>query len=341
MRTDGALFGFWGGCFMRLFRFFALALVFGALSACASKPPGTQRVFFQTQSPRWLDEIGNPALKPVRGQGYFVLPQDAGPGPYPAVIMLHSSLGPGSLEWDFAERVLAQGHAVLLIDSFTGRGLSKITDDQTAVSEVSILNDLYEGQRMLAADPRIDRGRIAVAGFSKGGLPAFYSAFTEVYMWFGYQNDPFSSHLAFYPWCGLDLADMRLSGRPVQVHSPGADVITPASLCAGIVEAARRASPGAPVDFYVYEGMLHGFTHPAMDGLSLPVGYPYPRDCRIAERADGRFVEMSSGRAITGDALSGIIAACSDKGAWVSGDAESGALAYDRALAFLGRTFGR
>lgn len=43
----------------------------------------------------------------------------------PAVIVLHSSLGVGSLEWDFAKRILAQGQAILLVDSFKGRGLIK------------------------------------------------------------------------------------------------------------------------------------------------------------------------------------------------------------------------
>lgn len=320
---------------MRFFRFFTFALFFGVLCGCASKPPGTERVFFPTASPRWLDDIGHPALKPVRGRGALVYPQNAGAGPYPAVILLHSSLGPGSLEWDFAKRVLAQGQAVLMVDSLTPRGLVKITDDQTAVSEVSILNDLYAAHGFLAADPRIDRGRIAVAGFSKGGLPALYSAFSTIHQRFGYKNDPFSSHLAFYPWCGLELADPSLSGRPVQIHSGGADEITPAALCEGLVQTVRRANPRAAVDFYVYEGQAHGFTHPALDRLSMPVGYPYPRDCRIAEGPDGRFIERSSGQVITGRSLSPIIKACSHKGAWVSGDADAGALAYDRALAFL------
>lgn len=322
---------------MRFFRFFTFALFFGVLCGCASKPPGAERVFFPTASPRWLDEVGSAALKPVKGRGEMAYPQAGGPGPYPAVILLHSSLGPGTLEWDFGKRLLSEGYAVLLVDSFTGRGLSKITDDQTAVTEVSILNDLYAAQRLLSADPRIDRGRIAVAGFSKGGLPALYSAFSTIHQRFGYKNDPFSSHLAFYPWCGLELADLRLSGRPVQVHSGGADIITPAGLCETLLGQAKRGNPHVPVDFYVYEGMRHGFTHPALDELSLPVGYPYPRDCRIAERPDGRFIERSSGQVITGGNLSAVIGACSDKGAWVSGDAGAGALAYDRALAFLGR----
>ncbi len=317
-------------------RFFAVFAVLAALCGCASKPPGTERVFFESASPRWLDDIGNPALKPVRGRGYLVYPQAAGPGPYPAVILLHSSLGPGSLEWGFAKRVLAQGQAVLMVDSLTSRGLVKITDDQTAVTEVSILNDLYAAHRFIAADPRIDRGRIAVAGFSKGGLPALYSAFSNIHQRFGYKNDPFSSHLAFYPWCGLELADLRLSKRPVQIHSGGADEITPAGLCAGLVKAVRRANPRTPVDFYIYEGQGHGFTHPALDRLSMPVGYPYPKDCRITQGPDGRFIERSSGQLITGRSLSPIIKACSAKGAWVSGDADAGALAYDRALAFLG-----
>ncbi len=315
-------------------RFLALAFVL-ILSACAGKPPGTERVSFPTASPRWLDGVGNPALTPVKGRGYLVLPQQKGPEPVPAVILLHSSLGVGSLEWDFAKRVLAQGQAVLLVDSFKPRRVDKITDDQMAVSEVSILNDLYAAQRYLAQRPEIDKNRIAVAGLSKGALPALYSAFTSIHRRYGYQNDPFRSHLAFYPWCGLTLRDLRLSGRPVQIHSGGADEITPAALCKNLFRQVKAIQPDAPLTLYVYLGQGHGFTHPALHDLSLPVGYPYPRDCRIAEQADGRFVETSSGQVLTGRNLSEVIGACSDKGAWVKGHGSAGAEAYERALAFL------
>lgn len=285
-----------------------------------------------------MDDLGDPGMRAEKGRGYLVFPENAGPGPYPAVILLHSSLGAGSLEWDFARRVLAEGQAVLLVDSFTGRGFSKITDDQTAVSEVSILYDLYSAQRFLSGHSRVNADNIAAAGFSKGALPALYSSFSSIYQRFGYQNDPFSSHLAFYPWCGLDLADLRASGRPIQVHSGGADVITPAALCARVIDRVRQINPDLRVEFYMYEGMRHGFTHPGLERFSLPVGYPYPRDCRIAEQADGRFTELSSGRVLSSENLSPVIAGCSDKGAWVSGDADAAALAYDRALGFLVRS---
>ncbi|MCB1840645.1 MAG: dienelactone hydrolase family protein [Alphaproteobacteria bacterium] len=319
---------------------FVLLFLVLILSACASKPPGTERVFFPTVSPRWLDEVGAPDLATIKGRGYLVLPQGAGPGPYPAVILLHSSLGVGTLEWDFTDKLLAQGMAVLLVDSFTGRGLTKIEHDQMEVSEVSILADLYAGYRFLVAQPQIDRSRVAVAGFSKGGLPAVYSAFTEIYQRYGYQNDPFQSHLAFYPWCGLRLKDWRMSGRPVQIHSGDADKITPAALCRQLVQSAWAANPGASVSLIVYPGQRHGFTHPDLDEISLPVSYPYPRDCRIVERADGRFVEQASGRVITGDNLSEVIGACSAKGAWVSGDEGARTEAYKRALAFLLHPYG-
>ena len=321
--------------FVEVFMRFTVFILLLFLCACAGKPPGTERVSFPTASPRWLDGVGSPTLKTVKGRGYLVLPKQKAGDPVPAVILLHSSLGVGSLEWDFAKRILAQGQAVLLVDSFKGRGIDKITDDQMAVSEVSILNDLYAAQRYLAQRPEIDGDRIAVAGLSKGALPALYSAFTSIHRRYGYQNDPFRSHLAFYPWCGLTLKDLRLSGRPVQIHSGGADEITPAALCETLVQKVKAVRPKAPINLYVYPGQGHGFTHPALHDLSLPVGYPYPRDCRIAEQADGRFVELSSGQVLSGRNLSEVIGACSDKGAWVEGHGGAGAEAYERALAFL------
>jgi len=315
---------------LRYFIFFIISL---GISGCTVQPKGTERVFYQTSSPRWLEPVDIESAKTEKGIGYLSLPENS-KGRYPAVIILHTSLGVGSLEKEFMRKLNEAGVATFIVDSFTPRGLHKIVDDQTAVSEASILADLYAAHSYLTERGDIDPEKISVVGFSKGALPALYSSFTEIYARYGYQNDPFQSHLSFYPWCGLKLRDWKMES-PVQIHSGGDDVITPSSLCAQLSDNVRAQYPDAPLSFYEYAGQRHAFTHPKIGGLKLPVGYPYPKNCRIEEQANGAFIETSSGQIISADRLSEIVGACSVKGAWVSGDKDARNLAYDRAMDFL------
>ena len=318
---------------LRMARFtFLLALIF-ILSGCSVQPDGSDRVFYQTSSPRWLDPASIKAASHEKGVGYLLLPSQAVP-PYPAIIISHSSLGVGTLEEDFARMMNERGYAVLIVDSFTLRGVHRISDDQTVVSEASMLADLYAAYEFLSVRDDIDTGNISVVGFSKGALPALYSAFTHIHTQYGYETDPFRAHLAFYPWCGLHLKDWHMSA-PAQIHSGAADNITPASLCRDVAEHVKAQYPKAPIEFFAYEGQRHAFTHPKIGGLKLPVGYPYPKDCLIEEQDDGSFTEISSGQTVTAGKLSEIINGCSVKGAWVSGDEDARDLSYRRAVKFL------
>ncbi|MGN7438610.1 MAG: dienelactone hydrolase family protein [Alcanivorax sp.] len=307
------------------------------LGGCSVMPKGTERVFYQTSSPRWLGDADIRLAKTEKGVGYLSYPEEVR-SQYPAVIILHTSLGVGGLEKEFMHKLNEAGVATLIVDSFTPRGLHKIVDDQTAVSEASILADLFSAHTYLKTQNKIDPENIAVVGFSKGALPALYSSFTSIYARYGYDNDPFRSHLSFYPWCGLELQSWAM-GSPVQIHSGGHDVITPASLCAALSDKVKRQNPASPITFFEYEGQRHAFTHPKLGALKLPVSYPYPAHCRIIEQANGSFVEQSSGRIIDADNLSDIINGCSIKGAWVSGDKAARIRAYQRAMVFIQNSF--
>lgn len=314
-------------------RFLLLFLSVVMVAACSAQPKGTERVFYQTSSPRWLMPVDFEDVKKEKGVGYLSLPEKT-QRQYPAVIILHTSLGVGSLEKEFMRKLNKAGLATFIVDSFTPRGLHKIVDDQTAVSEASILADLFAAYAYLGARDDIDPEKISVVGFSKGALPALYSSFTSIYTRYGYNNDPFQSHLSFYPWCGLGLRDWKMEA-PVQIHSGGFDVITPSALCARLSDEVKAQYPDAPLSFYEYPGQRHAFTHPKIGRLKLPVSYPYPKYCRIEEQSDGSFTETSSGQTLSADSLSDIIGACSVKGAWVSGDEKARDLAYDRAMNFL------
>lgn len=304
------------------------------LSGCAQLPPHSHSIRFNTQSPRWLDDLNVPVNS--QGKGIVIYPVKETDRQFPAVIILHSSLGIGSLERDYAEMFLNKGIAVLLVDSFTGRGVQKITEDQTVVSEASILADLFKAYKVIEDDKNIDATRVAVLGFSKGGLPALYSSFREILQFYGYDKDPFSAHVSFYPWCGVELRDKILSGPPIQIHVGSEDNVTPLALCQELVGSLRLANPHVSLKLFSYSGQGHAFNHPYLKRLpSLPVSYKIPRNCYIRETHEGTFIERNSGRIVTSENFSQVIDSCSEKGGWVSGSQQASELSQRRVMSFL------
>ena len=92
-----------------------------------------------------------------------------GQGPFPAIVLLHGSGGiyPPRCYQGALELILGWGYVALLIDSYgTGR------PDGDRWKEYSFLdqaNDAHAGRQFLATLPYVDRQRIGVIGWSKGG----------------------------------------------------------------------------------------------------------------------------------------------------------------------------
>ena len=94
-------------------------------------------------------------------RAYIYRPTELGPSPYPAVILLHSSLGITSRQVNFAKKLINNGYAVMIVDYFSGRNKIK-SNIGTFTDHV---NDAYYFLRSL---PDIDPNRIGVAGWSLG-----------------------------------------------------------------------------------------------------------------------------------------------------------------------------
>ena len=102
-----------------------------------------------------------------------MLSKPEGPGPFPAVVILHTCGGVRSHTSRFWPDVLRQhGYVALTVDSFGSRGLTPCPNRliRPGVDYVTELApDAFGALDYLASLPGVDKNRIAEIGFSLGG----------------------------------------------------------------------------------------------------------------------------------------------------------------------------
>ncbi len=316
----------------------ALALVLGA---CGLPPMASERVALSSRDYGFVDQVYLPDAGTDREvSGFLSVPE--GPGPFPAIVILHGAQGQGAQDFHYAALLRAHGFASLAIDSFTGRGVRRTVEDPTLVSESAMIADAFAGLRALKTDERIDGERIAVLGFSKGGIAALYSAFDALAARIAPDGARFAAHAAFYPWCGLQPYRTATTGRPVLIVGGDADRVAPVAACAALVETVTAADAAADIELVVYPGASHAFDHPSLAALpffdTLPVAGLIPTRCHVVETAPGAFTETSSGRAVTSDTVLAVLEGCSDRESSVTADPAATADAQRVLLDFLAAT---
>src|SRR5690606_9777308 len=104
-------------------------------------------------------------LKTVPGtplQGYLTRPQ--GDGPFPAIVLLHCCAGILSNDREtWPERLSSWGYVVLVVDSFSTRGIQETCDAGLLVDRVY---DAYGALDFLSKYSFVDPSHVAVLGFS-------------------------------------------------------------------------------------------------------------------------------------------------------------------------------
>lgn len=98
----------------------------------------------------------------------------AGSGPFPVALQLHGCAGCQPFQNSYAEAAVKAGAAVVIVDSFRPRGMSRL-DGSLFVCTGTVLRgaqragDLYAMLHWLKSQPWADASRVVAAGWSHGG----------------------------------------------------------------------------------------------------------------------------------------------------------------------------
>lgn len=194
-----------------------------------------------------------------------------GAGPFPAVVAMHGCLGlygptgaMNSQMRDWAERLVAQGYAVLMPDSYNPRGVPETCSrDQDLIRpDEERARDAAASLRWLQSQSWAAPSRVGLIGWASGGTTALNFATAD-----GRVQGPslydFKVVIAFYPRCRVfaDAPAWR-SDMKLTILTGSADDWNPAADCAVLATSIRTR--GGALDLVRYLGANHDFDAPDM-----------------------------------------------------------------------------
>ena len=232
----------------------AIAALLAALPICGATPAPA------ADKPPRLVEFESPLTGgPQALQGYLRLPD--GPGPSPAVILMHGCGGGWrGLDARWGKRLAEWGYVTLTVDRFGTRG---ITNACTGGTPPVTLYDAYRALNFVAGLSSVDPSRVAVVGFSQGAMLALLAV--ERGQIERDAKEKFRAAVGFYPPC------LGLKGNmtvPTLILIGELDDWTPAAECRNLAEGrddwgiSREKGQGIPIEITVYPGAYHDFDVP-------------------------------------------------------------------------------
>jgi dienelactone hydrolase len=216
----------------------------------------------------------------------------------PSVVLLHGSSGIAAYVNDWIPVLNSLGVATFLVDSFTGRGVTSVGNDQAQLGRLVQVFDSYRALEVLATHPRIDANRIAAMGFSRGGQGVLYAMMKRFQKMHSSGGIAFAVSIPFYPECDTAFVDdENVTDAPIRIFHGMADDYVSLSRCRSYVERLRKA--GKNVELTEYESAQHVF-----DGVQFKTPLKLPdaqttRNCRLEEIANGIVINSETKQRFT------------------------------------------
>jgi dienelactone hydrolase len=192
-----------------------------------------------------------------------------GPGPHPAVVMMHGCGGAydskgllGARHRMWGDYLASHGYAALMLDSFSARGIKEICSvrfSERTLKESDRVGDAYAALAWLRQQSDVDAKQIGILGWSHGGGVTLASISQKPREGVG-----FAAAVSFYPGCS---ARNRQAASfhpyaPALVLMGESDDWTAAAPCKALTDTV--AARGEPMRIVLYPDSYHDFDNPAL-----------------------------------------------------------------------------
>ncbi|MDT8344164.1 MAG: dienelactone hydrolase family protein [Thermohalobaculum sp.] len=189
------------------------------------------------------------------------LVRPAGPGRFPAVILMHGCGGwqPAVLHAlrQLARELRDQGHVVLNLDSFGPRGLDGgvVCESFERLREAREFRtqDAFDALAHLQGLDFVDPARVFLIGQSNGGSVALKAAEAGASRRYGRGGPGFRGVVAYYPWCDALGTSRPALEAPLVIFGGARDDWVPPDGCR------RFRASGAALEVRIYPRAAHSF----------------------------------------------------------------------------------
>lgn len=225
-----------------------------------------------------------------------------------ACVLLHGSNNVGGVDFTIANRLAKTGKLVLIPYLFGAHGISKVSQDQTAIPLEQSVIATYRILRFLKSHPDMADKKVSLIGSSRGAMVADLCARKF------YQHH-ISPDLQFDQFIMIDGFILRNEEKPVYTGAPmlfmhgNLDTWTPLPFVERHVRILREA--GYPVTLEIFEGGHHAFLEEATEERNTIKEKEVQtfKDCTFIDRKEKGFTPLvfdaDSNTLIESDALLG------------------------------------
>ncbi len=239
----------------------------GDSAAARSYGPPPAQLYARENSPRLTARTSIVSM-PVYGAtatwhtaGILNVPYTAST-PRPAIVIVHGSGGVDSRGAHYADALNRAGFVTLEIDLWSPRGVDNPGQRPQSVRET--LPDAFAALHFLSGRTDIvDASRIAIMGFSWGGVVSMLTATAANRAEFATGAERFAAHAPIYPVCwvynrasGYDFG--ALTGAPVLIQAGAADAYDAPERCERL-KASLSARDRQLVTVHTYPGATHAW----------------------------------------------------------------------------------
>ena len=292
-----------------------------------------EKVEFTSASPFGLKDIITSLDRQKTQQVEGVLKLPKGKGPFPLVLGVAGSLDWSKHHLEYLEMYRSMGIATFELRSFASRSVTSTVGSQVEVTTAMMILDAYRAFEILSDDPRIDKNRVAITGWSLGGGVALFSGWLPLVEKIT-EKVKFAAHLSIYPPCIVEPEVLRFTDAPIHIMIGALDDWVPAAACEELVPKIKNS--GANIGLTVYPDSHHSFDKDSP--LSFNSNAYKTVDCRFKMRKDGAvLMNFLSIPMITPFRQKVGLAMCAERGTTMGGNPKTREEAFQFAREFMGK----